>query len=118
MKSVEPDGERFAAGRLHVANGRPPRTDGLFVLYWMTAARRVEWNFALDRAADWAVELKRPLVVVEVLACGGRWDCDRFHRFTLDGMAENARRLAGRGALYYPYVEPKPGKARELFRAL
>ena len=33
-------------------------------------------------------------------------------------MADNARQLARRAAHYYPYVEPKPGEARKLFRAL
>ena len=108
----------FPPHRLHVAADRPAHAEGDFVLYWMTAARRVAWNFALQRAADWATRLKRPLVVVEVLACGGRWDSDRFHRFTLDGMADNARQLAGRPVLYYPYVESKPGAARTLLRAL
>jgi deoxyribodipyrimidine photo-lyase len=103
---------------LYVAADRPAQAEGDFVLYWMTAARRVAWNFALQRAADWAARLKRPLVVVEVLACGGRWDSDRFHRFTLDGMADNARELAGRPVLYYPYVESKPGAAGGLLRAL
>jgi deoxyribodipyrimidine photo-lyase len=118
MKKADPEGPSFPAGRLLLLNNRPPRADGDFVVYWMTTARRVQWNFALERAADWAVELKRPLIIVEVLACGGPWDSDRFHRFTLDGMADIARRLARRAAMYYPYVEPKPGEARKLFRAL
>ena len=108
----------FPLYRLQVAADRPARAAGDYVVYWMTISRRVGWNFALQRAADWATELKRPLVVVEVLACGGRWDSDRFHRFTLDGMADNARQLAGRSVFYFPYVESKSGEARELFRAL
>ncbi len=118
VKHDDLDGSWFPPGRLQVINNRPPRADGDFVVYWMTTARRVEWNFALQRAADWAVELKRPLVIVEVLACGGRWDCDRFHRFTLDGMADNAQHLARRAAVYCPYVEPKSGEACKLFKAL
>jgi deoxyribodipyrimidine photo-lyase len=84
----------------------------------MTAARRVRWNFALQRALGWARELRRPLVVVEVLACGGRWDSDRLHRFVLQGMADNARRLADSPVRYYPYVERQPGAARELLAVL
>jgi deoxyribodipyrimidine photo-lyase len=118
MKHAEIDHSAFPASRLHLASDRPPRADGDYVVYWMTAARRTQWNFAFQRAADWAAELKRPLVVVEVLACAGRWDCDRFHHFALDGMADNARQLAARAALYYPYIEPKAGDARKLFRAV
>ena len=35
-----------------------------FVLYWMTATRRLSWNYALDRAVDWALELDLPLVIL------------------------------------------------------
>jgi deoxyribodipyrimidine photo-lyase len=84
----------------------------------MTAARRVEWNFALQRAIGWARALARPLVVVEVLECGGRWDSDRRHRFVVQGMRDNAARFARSPATYHPYVEPRPGEARRLFRAL
>jgi deoxyribodipyrimidine photo-lyase len=75
--------------RLRVLVDRQPRADGVFVAYWMTAARRLRWNFALDRAIGWACQLKRPLAIIEVLGCGGRWDCDRHHCFVLQGMGDN-----------------------------
>ena len=87
--------------RLSVLNDRPPKAEGAFVLYWMTAARRTRWSFALQRAVGWARELKRPLVIIEVLACGGRWDSDRHHSFVLQGMRENAGQLANAPALYF-----------------
>jgi deoxyribodipyrimidine photo-lyase len=104
--------------RLSLQCDAPPKTDGAYVMYWMTAARRVPWNFALQRAVGWARQLRRPLLVVEPLVCGGRWPSDRLHRFALQGMADNARRLADTPASYYPYVERRPGQARELFRAI
>jgi deoxyribodipyrimidine photo-lyase len=104
--------------RLRVLHDRPAQADGEFVVYWMTAARRVRWNLALERAVGWATELKRPLVIVEVLTCGGRWDCDRHHAFVLQGMADNARHTAAAPTLYYPFVERKPGEAGKLFAAL
>ncbi|NUQ66011.1 MAG: hypothetical protein HUU20_26420 [Pirellulales bacterium] len=58
---------------------RPAMAAGTYVVYWMTASRRTRWNFALQRAIGWARELKRPLLIVEVLVCGGRWDSDRHH---------------------------------------
>lgn len=47
--------------RVRVLRDESPRSDGEFVLYWMTSARRVSWNFALDRAVEWARELDKPL---------------------------------------------------------
>jgi deoxyribodipyrimidine photo-lyase len=108
----------ISPARLSVLQDRPAMADGTYVVYWMTAARRPRWNFALQRAVGWARELKRPLVIIEVLACGGRWDSDRHHRFVLQGMKEHARQLADAPALYYPYVESKPGECRRLFCAV
>ena len=104
--------------RLSELNDRPLKAEGAFVVYWMTAARRTQWNFALQRAVGWARELRRPLVIIEVFACEGRWDSDRCHRFVLHGMEENARQLANVPSLYYPYVEPRLGECREFFSAI
>jgi len=46
--------------RVTSCNKTPVNPGGDFVLYWMTAARRVSWNFALDRAVEWARELQKP----------------------------------------------------------
>jgi deoxyribodipyrimidine photo-lyase len=104
--------------RLRQINDARPRADGQFVLYWMLAARRTRYNFGLQRAIEAARELGRPLVVLEALPCGCRWDCDRFHHFVLDGVAENARRLRESRATYYPYAERSRGDSRELVAAL
>jgi deoxyribodipyrimidine photo-lyase len=104
--------------RLREANGAPLRPERELVLYWMIAARRTRWNFALERAVALAQELDRPLVVLEALRCGHRWASARFHRFVLDGMRDNARALAGKGVLYHPYVEPRPGEGKGLLEAL
>jgi deoxyribodipyrimidine photo-lyase len=84
----------------------------------MIAFRRSTWNFALQRAAEWARKLGRPLVILEALRCGYPWASDRLHRFILDGMASNARQLGGTGVLYYPYVEPSHGAGKGLLAAL
>jgi len=104
--------------RLDVLHDRSPKADGEYVVYWMTAARRVRWNFALERAIGWAGELKRPLVIIEVLACGRRWDSDRHHCFVFQGMVDITRQLADSPALYYPYVESHPGECQKLFGAV
>ena len=104
--------------RLDPVNRAAPRPDGRFVLYWMIAARRTRWNFALERAVEWCRELGKPLVVLEALRCDYPWASDRLHRFVLDGMADNKRRLASTGARYYPYVEPREGAGKGLLAEL
>src|SRR5579875_790841 len=89
--------------RVSQCNSAPVRRDGHFVLYWMTAYRRACWNFALDRAVEWAEKLCKPLVVLEALRCDYRWASDRIHSFILDGIAENACQFEGTGVLYYPF---------------
>lgn len=56
--------------RVRALGHAPVRGDGAFVLYWMTAAHRTGWSFALDRAVGWARELGKPLVVLEALRVG------------------------------------------------
>lgn len=98
--------------RVRACNASPVRDDGEFVLYWMIAFRRTLWNFALDRAVEWAVRLGKPLLIFEPLRIGYRWASDRMHRFVIDGMADNAARIERlnargvRGVGYYPYAEP------------
>lgn len=103
--------------RIRVLRDEAPRPSR-FVLYWMTAARRPRFNFALDRAVDLARELRMPLVVLEALRADYRWASDRFHRFVLDGMHANARAFDRAGVLYHPYVETSVGAGKGLLRAL
>jgi deoxyribodipyrimidine photo-lyase len=98
--------------RLRNCNSEPVRGSGSYVLYWMIANRRLVYNFALDRALEYCRELRKPLVIFEALRCGYQWTSDRFHRFVIDGMAENAATCAQYRVLYYPYVEPNLETAR------
>ena len=104
--------------RVQKSNDAPVNPEGDFVLYWMIAFRRVNWNFSLQRAIDWAKELNKPLIVLEALRCDYQWASDRLHRFILDGMADNARELKKFNALYYPYVELVRGGGKGLLEAL
>jgi deoxyribodipyrimidine photo-lyase len=106
------------AVRVRAVNDRPLREAGDYVLYWMTTARRTTFNFGLQRAVEWARRLDRPLLVLEALRAGYPWASDRLHRFVLDGMAENRRRLQRSAARYRPYVEVRPGEGRGLLGAL
>ena len=104
--------------RIHPCNDSPVNGAGDFVLYWMIAYRRTYWNFGLQRAVAWAKELKRPLVVLEALRCDYRWASNRLHGFIIDGMADNGRRFAAKGVLYYPYLEPERNAGKGLLVAL
>jgi deoxyribodipyrimidine photo-lyase len=98
---------------------REHRSEGRYALYWMTSYRRTEYNFALQRAVDWAVHRDVGLVVLEALRCDYEWASDRLHRFILDGMADNLDALRGRaGVTYYPYVESAAGEGRGLLEAV
>lgn len=104
--------------RVRALREASPRLDADYVLYWMVMARRAGWNFALQRAVEWAERLGKPLLVLEALRCDYPWACDRFHRFLLDGMAANARAFAGRPLRYVPYVEPSPRAGKGLLEVL
>jgi deoxyribodipyrimidine photo-lyase len=104
--------------RIARCNRAPLRGDGRYVLYWMIAARRARFNFALDRALDWAEHLGKPLLVFEGLRARYRWASDRLHRFALDGMADNANDFARSAVGYYPRVETTPGADAGLLEAL
>ena len=104
--------------RIRALNSAGESRAGEYVLYWMVANRRAQWNFALDRAVRRAEVLGRPLLVFEPLRCGYRWASDRLHAFVLQGMQDNARAFAASGTTYLPYVEPEPGAGRGLLEAL
>ena len=49
--------------RVQTINSRDVDRGGQYVLYWMIAQRRSEWNFGLQRAAWWGAELNKPVLV-------------------------------------------------------
>jgi deoxyribodipyrimidine photo-lyase len=105
--------------RIRSLNGGTPNPSGQYVLYWMTSYRRTRWNFALQRAVERCRELGVGLLILEALRCDYRWASDRFHRFIIDGMADNLAALRGRdGVSYFPYVERSVGQGRGLLGAL
>ena len=104
--------------RLRTENDAPMRPARSYVLYWMVEARRTRWNRALSRAVTLAKSLGRPLLVLEALRCDHRYASARFHRFVLDGMADQTARFEAAGVAYFPYVEPVPGAGKALLAAL
>lgn len=116
--AIDSAGSPDLTARVRAANGAPIHPDRAYVLYWMIAARRSAWNFALDRAIERARELGKPLIVFEPLECDYPWASDRLHAFVIDGMADNAAAFARTPVTYFPYVEPRPGDGRGLLEAL
>lgn len=104
--------------RIRAVNRAELRATGKYVLYWMIAARRTHDNFALDRAIEHAKRLNIPLLVLEALRVAYPFASDRFHRFVLDGMAENALAFDKAGIAYHAYVEPEAGAGSGLLQAL
>ncbi len=104
--------------RIKNSNDQAINAKGEYVLYWMIANRRLQSNFALDRALEYCAKLGKPLVIFEALRIGYRWASDRLHRFVLDGMAENARFCQECGVRYFPYVEPTANAGKGLLAAL
>jgi deoxyribodipyrimidine photo-lyase len=109
---------RVPKTRIRALNASPLNGQGVFVLYWMTAFRRVSYNFALQRAVECSAELGKPLVVLEALRCGYPWASDRLHAFVLQGMGVNGRAFARAGLRYFPYVETSPAEGSGLLEAL
>jgi len=104
--------------RIQPCSRAPVNPQGDYVLYWMIAARRTTHNFSLDRAIEWCLELKKPLLIFEPLRRDFPWVSDRFRNFVAAGMAANQHALAPTSALYFPYLEPSPNADKGLLHAL
>lgn len=104
--------------RIRTTTSSGIRRSERYVVYWMTAFRRLHYNFALQHAVERANELGLPLVILEPLRVGYRWACDRFHRFILDGMHEHSLRILPDGVRYLAYVERRDGEGSGLLEAL
>jgi deoxyribodipyrimidine photo-lyase len=115
---ASPARSAIPAARVRALSDCPVRIDRDIVVYWMTAFRRTRYNFALQRAVEWAQQLHKPLLVFEALRLDYPWASDRFHRFVIDGMADNHAACSAAGVTYYPYVEPTAGAGKGLLAAL
>ena len=107
--------------RVLTCNNSPINNEGDFVLYWMIANRRIDHNYSLQRAVEWSVQLKKPLVIFEALRINYPWASQRFHKFVIDGMKDNSIAVeteGNKGVLYYPYLEPKHGDQVGLLESL
>jgi len=104
--------------RIRRRNDRPVNPAGDYVLYRMQAFRRLTWNFALQRAVEWAVQLTRPLLIFEALPLTTGPASARCHGFVLDGIRDHLQACRRLPVGYYPYLETAPGEANRLLAAL
>ena len=107
--------------RKFVLNNANWNKDGDFVVYWMQANRRLEYNFALEYAVAMANNLQKPLLIYEGLNVDYPWACERFHHFILQGIREHHQHFTNnlvKGVRYVPYVELEKGHAKGLIYAL
>ena len=80
-------------------------TDSTYVVYWMISFKRIGFNFALQRAVEWANQLSQPLLILEPLILDYPMSSIRLHKFILEGMKEVDEMVESTNAYYYPFVE-------------
>ena len=94
----------------------PEVSSSSYVVYWVIAFKRTKYNFALQRAVEWANKLSQPLVILEPLILDYPMSSLRFHKFILDGMSEMNDEILKTNAYYYPFVETSPSESEGLLQ--
>jgi len=88
---------RIESERIKVIRDLPPVTTGRYVLYWMQASQRVDYNHALVYAIERANELNLSVVVYFGLTDDYPMANWRHYQFMLEGLQEVQRELKTRG---------------------
>ena len=91
--------------RLRVVNDKEVFVDGEYVLYWMIATRRFNYNAALEYAAKLAENYGKPLLVVEEISTSHKFANDRITSFVIQGMVENTSIFKEHNIRFIPWVE-------------
>jgi deoxyribodipyrimidine photo-lyase len=86
--------------RVQVLNDRPANPRGTYVLYWMQASQRAQWNHALEFAAGRANELGKPLVVAFGVMDDYPEANERHYAFMLEGLRDVRAALRRRGVKF------------------
>lgn len=110
--------QNINSNRVFKRNGKDPKTDGDYVLYWMQINRRFQYNYALEYAVGWANKLDKPLLIYEGLNCDYPWASDRVHHFMMEGMKENLDIAKAKDLNYYSYLEDVEGAGNGLLYQL
>jgi deoxyribodipyrimidine photo-lyase len=101
------------AERLFLPDTRTPRPGGEFVLYWMQATHRADWNLALEFAIEEANALRLPVLVYHGLRHDYPWASDRLHTFILEGVIDLYAGFEARGIQYAFYLDERAGTGAE-----
>ncbi len=82
--------------RIKILNDKKP-LDGKYVLYWMQAAQRTEYNHALEYSIRKAHELKKPVLVFFGITENWPQANERHYYFMLEGLRKVHRELRDDG---------------------
>ena len=91
--------------RVKLVNDKPINKDGEFILYWMIATRRFNYNASLRFAAELAEKHAVPLLVVEEISTSHKFANDRIATFMIQAMVENISTFRDNNIRYIPWVE-------------
>ena len=64
-----------------------------YVIYWCIAFKRTTYNYALQRAVEWANKLSKPLLIFEPIAIDYPMASIRFHKFAIEGMRDIQKQI-------------------------
>ena len=95
------------SSRVRTVSQHEINPNGRFVLYWMTACRRYNYNASLDHAISLSKELSKPILVVEAVSITHKFANDRILSFMIQGMMNNSRDFQENNITYIPWVEIK-----------
>ena len=90
--------------RVHLLNKHPISLDGDYVLYWMIATRRLEFNSSLQYAVNLAEELGKKLLVFEAVSTRHEFASNRIITFMTQGLVDNLERFNFEKIRYIPWV--------------
>lgn len=99
--------------RIELLNAKDVQA-GRYVLYWMQAAQRAEYNHALEYAIDRANRLKVPVVAAFGLTGDFPEANARHYRFMLEGLRQVRNQLADRGIRLVVQAKSPPECISEL----
>ena len=80
--------------RIRLLNDKPINPSGAFVVYWMTASRRFNYNASLERAIELGITLNKPVLVVEGVSIRHKWTSERVLTFMVQGLIRNLDQFA------------------------
>ena len=91
--------------RIRVVNDKEVFSEGEYILYWMIATRRLNYNASLEYAAKVAEEYGKPLLVIEEISTSHKFANDRITSFVIQGMVENINAFREQNIRFIPWVE-------------